>query len=117
MSISYTGQKLLDLGAENIDIKRSGVVWYDQALKESLSVTSCANSPYKIKRTRRGTKGYKRTNNTCIRSKIKRPQSNRVIKRAIVKPQDQSADVPTNQPNLLLANCQSLASGRKSDEL
>ena len=102
MSISYTRRKLLDLGAENIDIKRSGVVWHDQALKESLSVTSCARSIHKIKRTRRGTKGYKRANNTRIRCNIRRPQNNQPIKRDIINPQHQSSAVPTNQPNLLL---------------
>ena len=102
----------MDLEAKNTDIKRSGVVWHDQALKESLSVTSYTSSTRKIKRTRRGTKGYKRTNNTRIRCKIRRPQCNQAIKRAVIKPHIQSSDVPTNPPNLLLANCQSMSCGR-----
>ena len=101
----------MDLRPINSDINKSDIVWYDDTLKESLARDYSAVR----KRTRRGTKGNKRRHNTRTRPTIERPSSNQVIKRANSK--EKTVGTSLKQPNILLANCQSLASGHKSDEL
>ena len=102
--LSYRRETLLDLRPINSDINKSDIVWYDDTLKESLARDYSAVR----KRTRRGTKGNKRRHNTRTRLTIERPSSNQVIKRANSK--EKTVGTSLKQPNILLANCQSLAS-------